>query len=150
MVGRNRPLPPAPPPRVDDGKLQRAFEALFVPLREVIRFLRPFVQPEKWQVVTYVPGWIDLPGTYGRSSFKKDPLGRVLLRGIAQRTSGVATQICVLPEGYRPSFTQIFIASSNSVDCRLDIGPEGIVTLAAGGLATNYVSLNGISFDTED
>lgn len=146
-----RPLPQAPQPRVSDTNTQRAFDLLFVPLREVIRFLQPFVQQEKWQALPYLSGWADIPSTgstYTRGQYRKDPLGRVWLRGVVTRVSGATLTIATLPEGYRPSRGCIFIASSNSVDCRIDVSSDGVINYVSGGLPGNYISLDGISFDT--
>lgn len=149
-TNRNQPLPQAAQPRVNDSTAQRAFDLLFVPLREVVRFLQPYVQPEKWKPLPYVNGWQDIPGTgsvYMRGAYRKDPLGRVWLRGVVRRVSGAATEIAELPDGYRPSRGCLFVVISSTL-CRVGVSPEGMVVVEAGGDPANFISLDGVSFDT--
>ena len=145
-LDRNRPLPEAIQPRVDESKIQKALDALFIPLREVGRFLQPFVQPEKWQPGEFLSGWADLDG---RAGSKKDPLGRVHLRGYVGRTSGATVEIMRLPLAHRPTTAIDFaVYTSAGAVGHLEISAGGIVTYVTG-TATD-MSLEGVSFDTED
>jgi hypothetical protein len=142
---RNRPLPEIRPARVEDQITQRAFDVVWNALGEVIRFLQPFVQRERWQTVEYQTGW----GDFSRLVFKKDPLGEVRLQGSAQRTSGSGTVICVLPIGYRPA-ERLFFGSVNYsgvayTTARVDVDVDGRVIVASGD--TDFVPLQHIRFE---
>lgn len=148
MVGRlNRPAPlqEVAQPRVADSNLQRAFDALATPLAMVVAFLRPFVQPEPWQKVTYRTGWVD----FSVVQFRKSAMKTVQLRGAAQRTSGSDTVIFVLPIGYRPAqrlfFPGINLSGAVYTASRIDVDVDGRVLVASG--PTDFVMLDHIRFE---
>lgn len=106
------------------------------------------IQP--WEVLNFFAGWEDynpIGSTYHGGAYTIDPFGRVLLRGLVKRTSGTSTTIATLPPLACPAARKIFGGISADVACRIDIDPSGAVILYSGGTATNYVSLEGISFD---
>ena len=84
MVARLNRTPPLPQlgdvPRVDNGPVQRALDAILVVLRAAVDVLQPFVQKEKWQAVTFQNSFSDYStAVFQPTSYKKDPLGRVYL-----------------------------------------------------------------------
>lgn len=104
-----------------------------------------------WVPLTFFAGWSNYPPGYSQAAFMIDPFGRVHLRGLVQRTSGVLLTIATLPTPVRPAFQKVFrIATDNGAggdaDGRLDITAAGVLTLAGPGVA--YVSLEGVSYDT--
>ena len=100
-----------------------------------------------WTGFTFNTGWANLGGDYQTGAYTKDSIGRVNLRGLVVRNLGSATLITTLASGYRPTARKIFASISADAICRIDILTNGTVYLQAGGDATNYVSLDGISFD---
>lgn len=150
---RNRPLPDTQPVRVDDTKSQRAFDSITNVLRSVLNFLQPFVQSDKWHLVGRDPafgsGWQNYAGggTFQLAAFRKNPLGRVELRGLVARASGSVDTILVLPQGYRPASQEIFFTGGNTSAGRVDVYSDGQVVYVSGG--DTYFTLSGITFDTE-
>jgi hypothetical protein len=55
----------------------------------------------------------------------------------------------VLPLGQRPPKGLSFVGISADVICRIDVETDGTVALGSGGVAGTWVSLAGITFDTE-
>jgi hypothetical protein len=85
---------------------------------------------------------------YPAAAFRKDPLGKVQLRGLL--TTGTASAAAfTLPAGYRPLKQMIFISQASSPNyCRVDIYTTGAVFVS--GMAVNsWVSLDLIEFDTD-
>jgi hypothetical protein len=136
---------------VDDQKFQRVLEALSAPVRAILQFLQPFVQPEKWRELPYNGDWTRDLATLQAPQFRKDPLGRVDLRGWAKTATGASSVIAVLPIGYRPNLRSSFPAfrlNGTYALARIDVDIDGrvlLVTPAVG--AADELSLNGISFD---
>ena len=157
MVSRlNRPAP-LPQivaiPRVDQPVVQRALDAILVVLRAAVDVLQPFVQKEKWQAVTFQNSFSDYStAVFQPTSYKKDPLGRVYLRGLASRgAAALSTAVFYLPQGYRPAKNSQFAVMANDKFARLEVTSGGVVQVVAADSATwyTYFSLDGISFDTE-
>jgi hypothetical protein len=146
---RNSPLPDAARPQVADSQIQRALDTLATPLIEVIKFLTPFRQPEKWKPLPFDATWRNYTGATDRqrAAYKKDPLGRVYLRGLVERFSGAGTSVAILPVGYWPKNETMFTVYTNTGVGRLDVQAVGNLFAVAGG--TGFISLDGISFDTE-
>ena len=148
-TNRNQPLPTATQPRVADSTAQRAFDLLFVPLREIIRFLQPFVQSEKWKGVTFQSPWADLGSGFHTTQYRKSPMGRVELRGLCYRTTGIATAnevMFVLPVNYRPSHNCTFPCPTNTGVTTVQVHADGTVRWQSGGYVN--VFFDGITFDT--
>lgn len=144
----NRPLPEAAQPRVNDSTAQRAFDLLFIPLREVVRFLQPWVAPEKWTPLTLQTTWANygVPNSFQLAAYRKSPAGRVHLRGLVQRSGGAGTTIAVLPVGYRPRLSCIFYQYDSAGGVRVDVNAAGGIVYFGGAGAVD-VSLEGIEFD---
>lgn len=154
MAERNAIVPPILPetPRasVQDSATQRGFNNIITAISAVVKFLEPFVNPIKWQKPTWGTGWQDYTGalgTYQTTAFKKDPFGRVHLRGFVERASGASTTILLLPSGSRPAKQKVFVSFGSGGVARIDIQADGAVVYVSGGVT--FLSLEGISFDTE-
>lgn len=152
LTNRNQPLPSTAQPRVADSATQRAFDLLYVPLREVLRFLQPWVQAEKWKPIDMLNSWVNFSTAFNSAQYRKDPQGRVYLRGLVKRTVAgyVGVPICALPVGYRPTKTCMFATVGNNKHTRLDVDKGGVVTVAISDSATPeaFLSLDVVSFDT--
>lgn len=86
-------------------------------------------------------------GGWAAPGFRKDPLGRVYLRGVLSGFNA-AVPIFTLPVGYRPPAALIQDAiGGNNQQTRVNIATTGAVTATVGDVS--YTSLEGISFDTE-
>lgn len=152
------PLPDANHPRVDNShpSVQRAFDMLATAVMAISKFLGPFAQQEAWKDITFQNSFTNFyNGTgeaFNTAQYRKDPLGRVELRGLVKRTvagfAGVA--ITQLPVGYRPKHRQMFNVIGNNKTARLDISSTGVVDVEAADSATpeQFISLDGITFDT--
>ena len=139
-------------PRVDNGPVQRAPDAILVVLRAAVDVLQPFVQKEKWQAVTFQNSFSDYStAVFQPTSYKKDPLGRVYLRARISRCSGPLHRSFLLAAGYRPAKNSQFAVMANDKFARLEVTSGGVVQVVAADSATwyTYFSLDGISFDTE-
>lgn len=146
-LNRNTPLPEAAHTRVSDPLAQRAIDAIATSLIAVIKYLQPFVQQERWRPAEFTTGWQDYNTATVQS--RKDPLGIVHLRGVCFRTSGVYTTMLVLPREHRPRRNISIVSISDNLVCRIDIEPSGEVMIGSGGAPAVWVSLEGITFDTE-
>jgi hypothetical protein len=71
----------------------------------------------------------------------------VHLRGLVERFSGASTSVAILPVGYRPVNETMFGVWTDTGAGRLDVQVVGNLFAVAGG--ATFVSLDGISFDTE-
>ena len=146
---RNRPIQDVQrPPSVDDPKVYRALEAMATSLSSVIRFVQSFIQSEKWKPLVYQSDWVNFSATAQEGSYRKDPLGRVWLRGdfTAPGAHAAGDAIAVLPIGYRPlKASSYFIWTSTGVVGEVEITSEGRVNYLSGTLTHLSMSL---SFDT--
>lgn len=149
-LDRNRPLTEPSAPRVEDPLLQRVLTSLFTPLREVVQFLQPFVQSEKWKPLPPYDTTVDFGSGFQVAQYRKDPLGLVRVRGeiTTSGAHGADHTIALLPPGYRPPSTTVFVVgdSSGSTAGLIEIHPDGRIDHIAG--AHTQISLN-LSFDTE-
>jgi hypothetical protein len=151
-LNRAAPLPSTQMPQVSDAAVQRAFDSLSTPLAAVVKFLLPFVQPEAWKFVVFQNSFVDYKADFHRVAYRKNPLGRVELRGLVNRSAASLNSVIFnLPVGYRPAKDCMFMVSAADLAARLDIRPDGTVTMRSAVSATwfNYFSLEGITFDTE-
>lgn len=154
MAPRNSRAQPflseVPRPSVANETLSRALAPLITSLGEAVKFLDPYVRQEAWRDVEWGAGWGDyaVSTDYQTTKFRKDPLGRVWLRGLVARTVGVGTTIFNLPRNYRPAKRKIFPVFGNAGVGRVDVYPNGVVEYSSGG--TTFLTLEGISFDTAE
>jgi hypothetical protein len=79
--------------------------------------------------------------------FRKDPFGRVHLRGMIAGSLGAGAVIFTLPVGYRPPGASVLLDTIANGQGRVDVAPGGnvFVNLATGG----WVTLDGLYFDTD-
>lgn len=148
LPNRNQPLPSASQPRVSDSNVQRAFDLLFVPLREVVRFLQPFVQPEKWKPLPLDSSVSNIASDYVQAQYRKNPLGEVEVRGevTISGAHGGTHVIGTLPAGYRPRLNQTRLVSDGGSSVGIvQITPQGVIEHLVGGHA--HISMY-FSFDT--
>ena len=154
MVARNNrgaPLPDVARTQVADGVVQRALEGITTALIEIIKFLQPFKQPEKWMPLPLQPTWDTISlATLGLPSaqapqYRKDPFGRVFLRGILE-SAAPTNVVAVLPLGYRPpEFVASTAFAGGVLQRNVAVFNDGRVFVVT---PTSVVSLDGISFDT--
>lgn len=110
---------------------------------------------DAWHVIgaagepAFQGGWAsyDNGATYTLPGFRKDPTGRVALKGLIKNGT-IAGPIFTLPVGYRPTKELLFAPSNNSnatTDVR--VRADGTVYCAVG--VNTWLTLDGIEFDTE-
>jgi len=113
--------------------------------------------------------WQNYGGGYTSAAFSKDPFGIVHLTGLVfcRVFSGGGFGPCVgkfsnlhlheifyLPTGYRPAAEEIFTSLSytsatspaQEILTRIDVRPDGAVTVPYEGDSYDYVSLDGLTF----
>ena len=111
--------------------------------------------PEPWRVLPYAGSWTNYGSGHITSAFRKDPFGRVELRGLASKNGGAPVGgdvIAKLPAGYRPPARMIFPTATGggNVYGRVDVLANGDVVWVAGSAAeADYSSLNVIGFWTD-
>jgi hypothetical protein len=105
------------------------------------------VQPP-WQPLAYATGWEDYGGPWQTGAFMRDAFGRVWLRGLVRRVSGVGTLVATLPPGYVPAGNIVNPAFCDDAGVRVDVESDGSIHYQSTGPDPgNYLSLAGISFD---
>lgn len=91
------------------------------------------------------PGWTPLSNEYAPPSYSKQG-SLVSVQGLAK---GKGRDLFQLPPGYRPKQRLIFNMNNHDASYRLDIHSNGVVQWNAGGKKHGWLSLSGITFDTE-
>lgn len=96
---------------------------------------------------TLLNGWSNFnPETYKEASYFKDSFGVVHLAGmISGGTTTAGTGLFTLPEGYRPSKTEIFLCLTSSGYDSIRVDKNGAVILHSGADST-WTALSGIAF----
>lgn len=91
-------------------------------------------------------------GSFVPFAFKKNPFGRVFFQGFAiaaGTATGAGATIFTLPVGYRPDKQVLLDVSVNgTTEARVDITPAGAVNVSPAVAANNWVSFDGINFDS--
>jgi len=153
-LDRNRALPEASQPRVEDPSTQRALSAIFNSLREVVKYLQPFVQPSKWRALPSYDDWGRGSTNNKLAQYRIDPLKYVELRGEAKTVNAASTTIGVLPVGSRPYVNMTFPVTVFDVTIkpgRVDVQTSGNVVLVDPAVARDIeVYLDGIRFSPEE
>lgn len=108
----------------------------------------------QWQdaFTVFGAGWSSFGGGLQAVQYRKEG-DWTHLRGVAKRTSGVATTILTLPAGYAiQADEEDFIVLSGGVTYSgVQILPSGAVVFVPGpGASAAYVSLSGIAFCSTD
>ena len=105
-----------------------------------------YIVQEPWQDLTLENSWVRFRNDHNPPQYFKDSQGIVHLRGLVK--SGTGRSIATLPDGYRPSFKQIYVGlTSPNASCRIDITNAGSIVLP-GSYDSSWVSLDGITFRT--
>jgi hypothetical protein len=114
---------------------------------------------DKWHVVgaagepAFGASWRSLAG-FSPVGFRKDPSGRVWLRGLVEATANQAawSNIFTLPVGYRPpASVQFDTAGPAGTMSRVEVtASTGGVSPSAAVATSGFVILDGLSFDVED
>ena len=94
----------------------------------------------------FANGWVNYGAGFNVAAFRKDPFGRVHLRGMIKNGT-VGAAAFTLPAGYRPPVGELLDTNSTSAQGRIDVSSAGVVTVAAG--AATWVTLDGLYFDTD-
>lgn len=99
-------------------------EKVITALQAVLKFLAPYETPDTWHSIELLNGWYLEPwlGLYEDpmpAGYKKDPLGRVWLRGFLNGSAATSDKMLVLPAGYRPAHViytrEIYILTDGTV-----------------------------------
>jgi hypothetical protein len=100
-----------------------------------------------WVAMTgsYTNSWVDFGGGYMAGAYMKDLMGFVHLRGLI-KSGTMSTSAFTLPAGFRPSAVVLMACASAGAYGQLEVGTGGTITPTVG--LNNYVSLNGVTFDT--
>ena len=94
-----------------------------------------------WTSFELQNGWVNYSAPYTTAGYTKTSSGLVVLKGMVK--AGTST-IGVLPPGYRPALTLLYLNSSSGNGGRVDITSDGAISLNRGG--NGWFSLDGIAF----
>lgn len=95
--------------------------------------------------LTLQNSWVNYGGVYAKASYRRDPFGNVMLSGLIKNgTTAPGTVLATLPQGARPSGTELFIVQTAATHGRVDINNLGQIVLVSG--SASHLSLSGISF----
>lgn len=98
-----------------------------------------------WSNMSLVNGWVTTAGAYTTAQYTKDSDGVVQLKGLVRNgTATAGTTITTLPAGFRPKARVLLANVSNNAIGRVDILPDGRVTINAG--VNSWFSLDNVSF----
>jgi hypothetical protein len=107
--------------------------------------------PPAQTAVTFLPGWANVNAGWSTTSYMKDGMGMVHIRGLVRRTSPTALgNIFQLPPGFRPATNLQFPARSGpDTLCYITVSSNGNVDFGGPAVADPGVSLtlDGIDFD---
>lgn len=120
-----------------------SIQEIVTALQALLEFFGPYKTPEPWRKLTPLNGWGLDPavGLYQDPmplGYRKDPLGRVYLRGVASAAAPTSPVVATLIAGYRPTHAVYF---------------ENVYVLANGNVVSglpNGAILNDVSFDTRE
>lgn len=94
-------------------------------------------------------GWVNYGGVYAAVGFRKDPLGKVQLRGLV-KTGASGTVAFTLPVGYRPPASMVFTCwASGSVLATVQINVDGTLGISGPAAVTTSTALDTVEFDTD-
>jgi hypothetical protein len=116
----------------------------------------PTGSAEAWKPLPFINGWKNYGSIWELGSYRKDQLGIVHLRGLITFPGGPTggSVIAVLPPGYRPQNGRLYAVHTGEGPPpgvgRVNVLADGQIqwTSGAGG-ASNYTTLESISFDTD-
>lgn len=109
---------------------------------------KPAANIQPWTTVTPLNGFTLFNiSPYQNARYQKDAAGFVHLEGLLSIPSTISnSMICTLPAGFCPAGQLVFPAVSNNAFCRVDVFPNGNVSLASGGSAGSWLSLGHIVY----
>ncbi len=97
---------------------------------------------------TLINSWVNFGSGYQTAGYYKDGSGRVWLTGMIKDGTAIPdTSLFVLPAGYRPVTSNLFVVNSNFTFGTVQVTPDGNVSIKAGTNA--WLSFEGISFRTD-
>lgn len=101
-----------------------------------------------WAAPTLATNWSNWGASNLAAGYKRDPTGRVWLRGTIKKAVALVAgeTVFTLPVGFRPSATANYGVASNGAFGLVAVGNTGAVQVVVGNAA--WVQLDGISFDT--
>ena len=102
---------------------------------------------ENWIAPTMLNGWVNYPGSWNNTSYMKDNLNFVHIKGLVGEGS-ISANIFVLPPGYRPLKDHIFTMISNNAIGRVDVKADGSVYVWAPS-SNVWLPLDSIYFKAE-
>lgn len=97
-------------------------------------------------------GWSNFGGRWRTIDASKDQWGVVRLRGLIANANAAATgNITTLPAGWIPADSEMFSCVAGPGGARVDVERDGTVNIVNyfGGGNANYLSLHGISFQSD-
>ncbi len=98
-----------------------------------------------WTTCPLQNGWENYGSPYGNAEYTLTSAKVLVMRGLIRNgTTTAGTTLCNLAEGSRPEKAGFFLVASNGVPGRIDVNPNGNVTIFSGG--TGYLSLDQIKF----
>jgi hypothetical protein len=110
---------------------------------------------EPWHPLAFSPGWTNYGGGWLEAAYRKDPLGKVHLRGLVKK-DGVPASLDVigtLPPGYRPPARTLFAVGAGAatdIYGRVDVYPNGDIVFVVGStIDADFTGLDTISFWTD-
>jgi microcystin-dependent protein len=96
----------------------------------------------------FTNGWINYGGVYGNLMFRKDPLGKVQLRG-AVKNGTLGSSIFTLPAGYRPptgTIVSFMSYTSATTYAAFQLAPDGTVSCY---YRNDFCDAAVVEFDTD-
>jgi hypothetical protein len=110
---------------------------------------------EGWTPMPLAAGWTNYGGGFFAAAYRKDPFGRVDLRGLVKK-DGIPAKgdvIATLPAGYRPTAHALFAVAAGgpgNIYGRVDVFPNGQIQFQQGSAAEgDFSALDTISFSTD-
>ena len=109
--------------------------------------VKEVVGGNKWHQPDLENSWVVYHATlYNRPEYMIDSNGFVHLRGLLKDGSSASAVMFSLPEGFRPTYRNLFASYSSSGVCRIDVDIDGDVHAQAGG-STTWTSIDGLIFE---
>lgn len=96
-----------------------------------------------WIAPTLLNSWVNFGSGYNPAGYYKDALGVVHLRGMLKNGT-FAVPMFVLPAGYKPAYTETFVAISGGAVGFVNVGADGQIVPVAG--INTFFSLDGMTF----
>lgn len=92
-------------------------------------------------------GWSNIGGGFAPFTYSLTLEGRNVLNGvIAAGTKTDGTILFQMPNGHRPTATEILLVATENGTCKLQVGVDGFARIFGFGSGGNYISLSGVSY----